>query len=77
MAVEVRDASGLAEMLDPESRNPVPVHRAEPGKRGRVAVDHGDQEAVARQRFQQRLDRALAGAAVDARGLRRLPSECS
>src|SRR5438128_1588501 len=43
VAVEFGDRAGLAEMLDPERADTVAGDRAEPTKRRRVAVDHGDQ----------------------------------
>ncbi len=52
VAIEVVDGAGLAEMLDAERLEPVAAHAAEPAERGRMAVDHGDDAAVARQRRQ-------------------------
>jgi len=52
--------------LDAERLEAVAAHAAEPAERGRMAVDHGDEAAVARQRRQQLLDMAqmLQAAAV-------------
>src|ERR1700721_2742439 len=58
MAIEVVDGAGLAEMLDAERLDAMPAHAAEPAERGRMAVDHGDDAAIARQRRQQLLDMA-------------------
>src|ERR1700694_1524832 len=58
MAIEVVDGAGLAEMLDAERFHPVTAHAAEPAERRGMAVDHGDDAAVARQRRQQFLDMA-------------------
>src|SRR5258708_6288876 len=68
VAIEVVDGAGLAEMLDPERLDPVAAYAAEPAQRGGMAVDHGDDAAVARQRRQQMVDmagilRTAAGAA--------------
>ena len=58
VAVEVADGAGLAELLDAERLDPVAAHAAEPAERRRMAVDHGDDAAVARQRRQQFFDMA-------------------
>ena len=50
--------AGLAEMLDAERLDAVAAHAAEPAQRGRMAVDHGDDAAIARQRRQQFFDMA-------------------
>ncbi len=54
--VEVRDRAALPEMLNTERLHPVAIDAADPGKRRRVAVDHGDQPAVARQRRKKPLN---------------------
>jgi hypothetical protein len=56
MAVEVLDRTGLAEMFDAERTDPVPANAAEPGGGRRMAVDHANDAAMARQRRQQHLD---------------------
>src|ERR1700677_805058 len=68
VAVEVVDGAGLAEMLDAEGFDPVAAHAAEPTQCRRMAVDHGDDAAIPRQRRQQFLDMAemLGPAAVAA-----------
>src|SRR5262245_3426620 len=53
MAVEVVDGAGLAKMLDAERFHAVAADAAEPAERGRMAVDDGDDAAIARQRRQQ------------------------
>src|SRR5258708_6644249 len=58
VAVEVADRASLAEMLDAERFNLVTAHAAEPAQRRRMAVDYGDDAAVARQRRQQFFDMA-------------------
>ena len=75
VAVEVVYGAGLAEMLDAERFHPVAAHTAEPTQRRRMAVDHGDDAAVARQRRQQFFDMAqmLHAAAVAAQRPRRGP----
>src|SRR5436309_745077 len=75
MAVEVGDRAGLAEMLDTERLLPVAVDAAEPGERRRVAVQHRDDAAIARELAEQALDMAgrLVVAAL-ARPLGRLPA---
>src|SRR5579859_1667902 len=50
MAIEDVDRAGLAEMLDAERFHPMAAHAAEPGQRRRMAVDHGHEPAIARQR---------------------------
>ncbi|GCC48310.1 hypothetical protein chiPu_0032226, partial [Chiloscyllium punctatum] len=66
--VEVGDGAGLAEMLDAERLEAVAAHAAEPAERGRMAVDHGHNAAVAAERRQQLLDmtQMLHAAAVAA-----------
>src|ERR1700680_2940595 len=49
-AVEVGDRPGLAEMLYSERPHAVAGDRAEPAEGGRMAVEHRDQRAVARER---------------------------
>ena len=68
--------AGLAEMLDAERFDPMAAHAAEPAERRRMAVDHGDDAAVARQRRQQFFDMAemLRPAAVAAQLSRRGPA---
>src|SRR5258705_1771668 len=56
VAIEFADAAGLAEMLDPERLDAVAAHAAEPAERRGMAVDHGDDAAIARQRRQQLFD---------------------
>src|ERR1700724_2083517 len=56
--VEVADAAGLAEMLDAERFDAVAADAAEPAERRWMAVDHGDDAAVARQRRQHSFDMA-------------------
>ena len=58
VAVEVANRAGLAEMLDAERLDAVAADAAEPAERGRMAVEHGDDAAVARQRRQQLFDMA-------------------
>src|SRR6185369_8452582 len=58
VAVEVSNSAGLAELLDAERLDPVATHAAEPAERCRMAVDHGHDAAVARQRGQQFFDMA-------------------
>ncbi len=62
-------------MLDPERLDPVAAYAAEPAQRGGMAVDHGDDAAVARQRRQQLFDMAeiLHPAPVAAQFSRRGP----
>src|SRR5580692_11724968 len=69
VTVEVVDGAGLAEMLDAEGFDPVAAHAAEPTQCGRMAVDHGDDAAIPRQRRQQLFDMAemLGPAAVAAK----------
>src|SRR5664279_1886802 len=68
VAIEVVDGAGLAEMLDAEGFDLVAAHAAEPAQCRRMAVDHGDEPAIARQRRQQFFDMAemLRRAAVAA-----------
>ena len=47
--VEVRDRTGLAEMLDPKRTDLVAIDGAEPGERRRMAVEHADNAAMRRQ----------------------------
>ena len=56
VAVEVVDSAGLAEMFDAQSLDTMAAHAAEPAQRRRMAVDHGDDAAIARQRRQQFFD---------------------
>jgi hypothetical protein len=58
MPVEIVDGAGLAEMLDAERLDAVAAHAAEPAQRRRMAVDHGDDAAVARQWRKQFFDMA-------------------
>src|SRR5437773_687104 len=58
VAVEVVNGAGLAEMLDAERLDAVAADAAEPAQRRRMAVDDGDDAAIARQRRQQVLDMA-------------------
>src|SRR5579863_10064378 len=46
--IEIVDGAGLAEMLDPERLDAMAAHAAEPAQRRRMAVDHGDDTAIAR-----------------------------
>src|SRR5215210_3279311 len=48
VTVQLVDGAGLAEMLDTESFEPVAAYAAEPTQRCRMAVDHGNDAAVAR-----------------------------
>src|SRR5262245_50011209 len=54
--IEVVDGAGLAEVLDAECFDAMAAHAAEPAQRRRMAVDHGDEAALARQRRQQLFD---------------------
>src|ERR1700721_2098537 len=76
VAIEVVDGAGLAEMLDAEGFDLVAAHTAEPAQCRRMAVDHGDDTAIARQRGQQLFDMAemLGSAAIAAPGARRGPA---
>src|SRR5215813_11325630 len=56
VAVEVVNGAGLAKMFDTERLDAVAADAAEPAERGRMAVDHGDDAAIARQRRQQVFD---------------------
>src|ERR1043165_4257801 len=56
VAIEIVDAAGLAEMLDAQSLEAMAAHAAEPAQARRMAVDHGDDAAIARQRRQQFFD---------------------
>src|SRR5690242_7581997 len=58
VAIEVVNGAGLAELLDAERLDAVAAHAAEPAERSRMAVDHGHDAAVARQRRQQLFDMA-------------------
>src|SRR5437016_2862176 len=58
VAVEVANAAGLAKMLDAKRLDAVAAHAAEPAQRGRVAVDHGHDAAIAGERRQQPFDMA-------------------
>src|SRR5205807_1272360 len=58
VAIEVVDGAGLTKVLDAERFKAMPAHAAEPAERGRMAVDHADDAAVARQRRQQLFDMA-------------------
>src|SRR3984893_18929886 len=75
VAIELSVRAGLAEMLDAERLHPVTADAAEPAERGRMAVDHGDDAAVARQRRQQFFDMAemLRATAFAGRLARRAP----
>src|SRR5215471_7382575 len=66
VAIEVVDGAGLAEMFDAERLDAVTAHAAEPAERRRMAVDHGDDAAVAWQGREQFFDMAqvLHAAAV-------------
>src|SRR5262249_46845696 len=68
VAIEIADGASLAEMLDPERFPPVTAHAAGPAQRRRMAIEHGDDAAIARQWRQQLLDMAqmLHAAAVAA-----------
>src|SRR5579862_3490406 len=68
MAVEIVDRAGLAEMLDAERPHAMAVDRAEPGQGRRMAVEHADDAAMARQRGEQPLD---MGAGMDQAALAR------
>src|SRR4051812_21497591 len=75
MTVEIGDRAGLAEMLDAERFYAMARNAPQPGQGSRMAVDDGDQAAVAPERREQRLDMAArAGVATLARPLRRLPA---
>src|SRR5436309_16107324 len=69
MAVEVVDRAGLAEMFDAQGLEAMAAYAAEPAQRRGMAVDHGDDAAIARQRRQQLFDVAdifrSAGLAAD------------
>src|SRR6185369_14895516 len=56
MPVEIVDGAGLAEMFDAQRLDAVAANAAEPAQRRRMAVDYGDEAAIARQRRQQSLD---------------------
>jgi len=47
--VELGDRAGLAEMFDAERPDPMAVDGAQPAKRRRMAVEHADDAAIARQ----------------------------
>ena len=47
MAVEFGNGSGLAEVFHTKSDCPVAGNATEPGEGCRMAVDHGDQQAMA------------------------------
>jgi hypothetical protein len=74
--IEVGNRAGLAEMLDAEGFHAVAAHPAEPAQRRGMAVEHGDDAAVARQRRQQPLDvaRVFRAAVVAANAPRRGPA---
>ena len=46
MPVEVPDRAGLPEMLHTQRNCPVAVNTAKPGKRRRMAIDHGHEAAM-------------------------------
>src|SRR5215471_14564053 len=75
VAIEVVDGAGLAEMFDAERLDAMAAHAAEPAERRRMAVDHGDDAAVAGQWREQLLDMAqmLHAAAVAPELARRGP----
>ena len=56
MAIEIADRAGLAEMLDTQSLDAMPMHAAEPTQRRGMAVDYGDDASVARQGGKHFLD---------------------
>src|ERR1700759_1695006 len=68
VAIEVGDGAGLTEMLDAERLDAMTAPAAEPTQRRRMAIDHGDDAAIARQRREQLLDMAqmLHAAAIAA-----------
>src|SRR5581483_6951043 len=76
VAIEVGDGAGLAEMLDAERFDAMTAHAADPAQRRRMAVEHGDDAAIARQGREQLLDMAqmLHAAAVAAQLPRRGPT---
>ena len=67
-AVEIRDVSRLAEALDAQGMDAVSGNGAEPGQRGRVAVDHGDERGVRGEVGEQPLDMRASPPALAARG---------
>ena len=72
VAVEIADGAGLAELLDPQRFQPVAADAAEPAQRRRMAIDHADDAAIARQRRQQFFDMAeMRLVAPDAAGFSR------
>src|SRR3954471_2522796 len=58
VAVEVANSAGLAELLDAERLKAMAAHATEPAERRWMAVDHGHDAAVPRQRRQQFFDMA-------------------
>src|SRR3954452_853201 len=56
VAVEVGDGASLAELLDAERLDAVATDAAEPAQRRRMAIDHGHDAALARQRREQLFD---------------------
>ena len=58
VTIEIVDRAGLAELLDPQRLDAMATDRAQPAQRRRMAVDDGDNAAIARQRCQQLLDMA-------------------
>src|SRR3954452_25037716 len=54
--VELIDAPGLTEMLDAKRFQPMAAHAAEPPKRRGMAIDDGNDAAIARQRREQFID---------------------
>jgi hypothetical protein len=76
VAVEIGNRAGLAEMLDAERLHAVAAHAAQPAERRGMAVEHGDDAAVARQRRQEPLDIAhvFRAAVIAADAARRGPA---
>ena len=59
MTVKFANRAGLPEMLDTQWNGSVACDRAEPGQRGRMPVNDGDQVAMRRQVAQQGFHRRL------------------
>src|SRR3982750_4336107 len=76
VAIELVDGAGLAEMLNAERFEPMAPYAAEPTERGGMAVDHGDDPTVSRQRPEHFFDMAemRQAAAVAAQVSRRGPT---
>ena len=58
VTLEIGEVSGLPEMLDAEGLGAMAIDAAQPGERGRMAIKHADDAAVARESGHQALDMA-------------------